>query len=108
MVRYVYSAGPHKGESFFFMGSMLVCGSKYSKQFILSALKKGKEAAVAKAEVTSRTLQRWRNAARAHMTRFCGPVSAALAMLDSTGDTFQACLSIFTAEAGRFPLCSLR
>lgn len=108
VVRFIYSAGPNEGKTFVFMGSMFVSGSKYSKQFILSALKRGKEAKMAKDVVTARTLQRWRDASRAHMHRFCASVSVALAMLNRTGDSFRACLFIFTTEAGSFPLCSLR
>ena len=106
--RFIYSAGPLEGKTFVFMGSMLVSGSKYSKQYILMALLKGKEAAMAKAEVSSRTLQRWRDASRAHMRLFCSSISVALAMLNRTGDSFRACLFILTTEAGRFPLCTLR
>lgn len=108
VVRFIYSAGPHKGETFVFMGSMLVRGSKYSKQFIFLALRRGKEAAMAKAEVTSRTMQRWRDASRSHMRRFCSSISVALAMLNRTGDVFRACLLILMTEAGSFPLCTLQ
>ncbi len=117
MVSFIYGAGPRKGESFTFMGSMFVSGSAYSKQFILAALRKGKEASLAKACVTSRILQKWRGAFSHAGERFARPLLWAQKeyrrreLLDEPGPArdfvFRVCIEILTGEDGRFPLWSL-
>ncbi len=115
MVSFIYGGGPKEGETFTFFGTMFVSGSTFSKQFILTALGKGEEASLAKAVVSSRTLQKWRDAFSHVRVRFTKSLCWAqrefrrYELLDIPGwdFVFWICIEILTGEEGRFPLWSL-
>ncbi len=114
VVRFMVSAGPDQGENFTFMGSMFVSGSKFSKQFILTALSDGEEGAQAKAETSCATLHKWRMALDQTCVGFADLlfVTYKEAFLgspcrDEKDLIIEVCTAIFLSFKGRFPLWKL-